>query len=59
MYQHDINDKVLSKTLDEVVVECVSFVGIDINTASLSLLARVSGMTEKRAEAVIKHRLEN
>lgn len=59
MYQHDINDKVLNKTLDEVVVECVSFVGIDINTASLSLLARVAGMTEKRAEAVIKHRLEN
>ena len=59
MYQHDINDKVLSKTLDEVVVECVSFVGIDINTASQSLLARVAGMTEKRAEAIIKHRLEN
>lgn len=59
MYQHDINDKVLSKTLDEVVVECVSFVGIDINTASLSLLSRVAGMTEKRAEAIIKHRLEN
>lgn len=59
MYQHDLNDKVLSKTLDEVVVECVSFVGIDINTASLSLLSRVAGMTEKRAEAIIKHRLEN
>lgn len=38
MYQHDIDDKYLMETLDEVVMECVSFVGVDINTASVSLL---------------------
>lgn len=38
MYQHDVNEKVLSETLNEVVSECVSFVGVDLNTASLSLL---------------------
>lgn len=38
MYQHDINEKYLMETLDEVVMECVSFVGVDINTASNSIL---------------------
>lgn len=38
MYQHDINEKFLTGTLDEVVMECVSFVGVDINTASVALL---------------------
>lgn len=38
MYQHDINEKILSETLNEVVMECVSFVGVDINTASVAVL---------------------
>lgn len=38
MYQHDINEKLLSESLNEVVSECVSFVGVDINTASVTLL---------------------
>lgn len=38
MYQHDINEKYLLETLEEVVMECVSFVGVDINTASISIL---------------------
>lgn len=38
MYQHDINEKFLMETLNEVVMECVSFVGVDINTASVALL---------------------
>lgn len=38
MYQHDINDKYLMDCLNEVVSECVSFVGVDINTASVALL---------------------
>lgn len=38
MYQHDMPEKQLNQTLDEVVVECVSFVGVDVNAASLYLL---------------------
>lgn len=38
MYQHDVTEKQLSNTLDEVVSECVSFVGVDVNTASMSVL---------------------
>lgn len=38
MYQHDINEKQLTESLNEVISECVSFVGVDINTASLSVL---------------------
>ncbi|XP_001648750.2 uncharacterized protein LOC5564408 [Aedes aegypti] len=59
MYQHDINEKSLSETLDEVVMECVSFVGVDINTASVSLLSHVSGLTAKRAEHIVLHRTKN
>lgn len=59
MYQHDVNEKTLKKTLDEVVSECVSFVGVDLNVASLSLLKHVAGLTEKRAEAILKFRDEN
>ncbi|XP_055524195.1 uncharacterized protein YdcI [Wyeomyia smithii] len=56
MYQHDLNEKTLSETLDEVVMECVSFVGVDINTASVTLLSHVAGLTSKRAEHIVSHR---
>jgi competence ComEA-like helix-hairpin-helix protein len=59
MYQHDVNEKMLKGSLDEIVSECVSFVGVDLNVASLSLLKHVAGLTEKRAEAILKHREEN
>lgn len=59
MYQHDINEKQLTETLDEVVMECVSFVGVDINTASVSLLSHIAGLTNKRAEYIIEHRKKN
>lgn len=59
MYQHDMNEKTLKKTLDEVISECVSFVGVDLNVASLSLLKHVAGLTDKRAEAIVKHREES
>lgn len=59
MYQHDINDNLLTESLNEVVMECVSFVGVDVNTASAALLKHVAGLTETRAENIIKHRLEN
>lgn len=38
MYQHDINEKYLMESLNEIVMECVSFVGVDINTASVAIL---------------------
>lgn len=38
MYQHDVNEKMLTETLNDVVSECVSYVGVDLNTASLSVL---------------------
>lgn len=38
MYQHDVNEKMLTESLNEVVMECVSFVGVDLNTSSVSLL---------------------
>lgn len=38
MYQHDINEKMLTESLNEVVMECVSFVGVDLNTSSVTLL---------------------
>ena len=59
MYQHDINEKILAETLDEVVIECVSFVGVDINTASISLLSHVAGLTAKKADHIIQHRMKN
>lgn len=59
MYQHDLNEKVLSETLDEVVMECVSFVGVDINTASKDILSHVAGLTNLRAEKILSYREEN
>lgn len=59
MYQHDLNEKTLKKTLDEIISECVSFVGVDLNIASLSLLKHVAGLTEKKAEAIVSYRDEN
>lgn len=38
MYQHDVNEKLLLESLNEIVMECVSFVGVDLNTASVTLL---------------------
>ena len=59
MYQHDINPKDLTDTLDQVVMECVSFVGVDLNTASSALLSRVAGLSLKKAEMILQHRAEN
>lgn len=59
MYQHDVNEKLLTESLNEVVMECVSFVGVDINTASVALLRHVAGLTATRAENIVKHRTDN
>jgi len=58
-YQHDVNQKKLKKSLDEVVESCVNFVGVNLNTASISLLSYVSGMNKTLAKNVVTHRNEN
>ncbi|KAJ9581337.1 hypothetical protein L9F63_023485, partial [Diploptera punctata] len=59
MYQHDVPEKQLSSSLDEIVTECVSFVGVDINIASDCLLRRVAGLNSARAEKLIEWRRTN
>ena len=56
MYQHDLNAKQLKGALDQVVESCVNFVGVDLNTASLSLLVHVSGFSPSIARRVVEHR---
>ena len=58
-YQHDMPQARLSETLDGVVEDCVNAVGVDANTASPSLLQRVSGLTAATAKNVVKYREEN
>lgn len=56
LYQHDVDQKHLAKKLDDVVVSCVNYVGVDINTASSALLTYVSGLNKRIANNIIKHR---
>jgi len=58
-YQHDVDQTKLKEELDSVVVRCVNSVGININTASKSLLSYVSGIGEKMAENIMAYRAEN
>jgi len=58
-YQHDVNQSELARSLDAVVEDCVNGVGVDLNTASPSLLARVSGLTQGLAGAIVRHRDAN
>ena len=58
-YQHDVDQVKLKEELDTVVVRCVNSVGININTASKSLLGYVSGIGEKMAENIVAYRTEN
>ncbi|MCK0197186.1 RNA-binding transcriptional accessory protein [Ancylobacter sp. 6x-1] len=58
-YQHDVDQYRLARALDAVVEDAVNAVGVDLNTASASLLARVSGLGSSLAEAVIAHRDAN
>ncbi|MBW7848897.1 MAG: RNA-binding transcriptional accessory protein [Rhodospirillales bacterium] len=55
-YQHDVNQAALGRTLDAVVEDCVNAVGVDVNTASVPLLARVAGLTPTIARNVVAHR---
>lgn len=59
LYQHDVSQKKLSSSLDFVVEKCVNSVGVNINTASASLLKYVSGVTKKAIEKIIEYREEN
>ena len=58
-YQHDMPEKELSAALDAVVEDCVNAVGVDVNTASPSLLQRVSGLTATTARNIVTYREEN
>ena len=58
-YQHDVDQKMLQQALDNVVVHAVNSVGVNLNTASKSLLSYVSGIGEKLAENIVKYRAEN
>ncbi len=58
-YQHDVSQTKLAKSLDAVVEDCVNAVGVDVNTASIPLLARISGLTASLAENIVRHRDQN
>jgi uncharacterized protein len=58
-YQHDLAEHKLSRSLDAVVEDCVNAVGVDVNTASAPLLARVSGVGEQLANNIVSHRDAN
>ncbi|MGU3294787.1 Tex family protein [Williamsia sp. M5A3_1d] len=55
-YQHDVNPTTLARSLDAVVEDAVNAVGVDLNTASVPLLSRVSGVTTTLAESIVAHR---
>ncbi len=55
-YQHDVTPANLARSLDAVVEDAVNAVGVDLNTASVPLLSRVSGITESLAESIVAHR---
>src|SRR5213079_1568524 len=55
-YQHDVNQSELAKSLDAVIEDCVNSVGVDLNTASAPLLARVSGLSTTVAASIVRWR---
>ncbi len=56
LYQHDIDQKELAAMLDRVVVSCVNFAGVEVNSASAALLKHVSGINTRVANAIVKYR---
>ena len=58
-YQHDVNQRELARSLDAVVEDCVNAVGVDVNTASAPLLARVSGLNNTLARNIVEWRNQN
>lgn len=55
-YQHDVSQTQLARSLDAVVEDCVNAVGVDVNTASAPLLARVSGLSSSVAQSIVSYR---
>ncbi|SET19916.1 Tex family protein [Thalassotalea agarivorans] len=55
-YQHDVSQSQLSKTLDDVIEDCVNAVGVDLNIASIPLLTRVSGLNKSMAQNIVNYR---
>ncbi len=58
-YQHDVNQTMLKRSLDDVVVSCVNSVGVEVNTASKQLLSYVSGLNASTAANIVSYRNEN
>jgi uncharacterized protein len=58
-YQHDVNQRALARSLDATVEDCVNAVGVDVNTASIPLLARVSGLNQVLARNIVEYRDTN
>ncbi len=58
-YQHDVQQKKLKKKLDDVVEDCVNYVGVDANTASKELLSYVAGISSSLAENIVSYRNQN
>jgi len=58
-YQHDLGESKLARSLDAVVEDCVNAVGVDVNTASVPLLSRVSGIGPSLAQSIVQHRDAN
>ncbi len=59
LYQHDVDQKALAEMLDRVVVSCVNFAGVEVNSASAALLRHVSGINTRLANAIVKYREEH
>ncbi len=57
--RHDVNQSQLAKSLDAVVEDCVNAVGVDVNTASAPLLARISGLNQSLAHNIVQYRNDN
>ena len=59
LYQHDVDQKALANALERVVVSCVNFAGVEVNSASAALLKHVSGINSRVANAIVKYREEH
>ncbi len=59
LYQHDVDQKELAAMLDRVVISCVNFAGVEVNSASVALLKHVSGINARVANSIVKYREEH
>lgn len=59
MYQHDLPPRKLQAEVEEALEECISFVGVDVNTAQKHVLARVAGLSQAKAQEIINYRVKH